>query len=52
MEVIAATSGITSLLSFGLQVTGGLFELYTTIKNAPTDLRGIYQDMRGLCGVL
>lgn len=52
MEVIAATSGITSLLSFGVQVTGGLFELYNTIKNASADLKGIGQDMRALCGVL
>lgn len=52
MEVIAATSAITSLFSFGLQVAGGLFELYNTIKNAPVDLKDIQQDIRALCGVL
>lgn len=52
MEVIAATSSIAGLLSFGLQVSQGLFELYHTIRNAPTDLNGIYQDTRALCGVL
>lgn len=32
MEVITATSGIASLLSFGLQVTGGLFDLHNTSR--------------------
>lgn len=52
MEVIAAASGIAGLLSFGLQVSSGLFQLYSTIKNAPSDLKGIFQDTQALCGVL
>jgi hypothetical protein len=52
MDPVTAASVIAGLIGFGLQISTGLFQLYSAIKDASVDLRRIEQDTQALCGML